>query len=46
MTPVSADGFTEGPERELGWHKVDQESDQDQVRRVLGPAYAGLKTLV
>jgi hypothetical protein len=44
MMPVSADGFIEGPERELDWHKVDDESDH--VRRVFGPADAGLKTLV
>ncbi len=25
MMPVSADGFMEGPERELGWHKADSE---------------------
>jgi hypothetical protein len=42
--PVSADGFIEGPARELNWHKVDDESDQ--VRKVFGPADAGLKTLV
>jgi hypothetical protein len=46
MMPVSADVFIEGPERELNWHKVDHESDQDQVRRVFGPAGAGLRTLV
>jgi hypothetical protein len=46
MMPASADGSTEGPERELNWHKVDHESDQDQVRRVFGLADAGPKTLV
>ena len=25
MMPVSADGFIEGPERELDWHKADSE---------------------
>ena len=25
MMPVSAGGFIEGPERELDWHKVDDE---------------------
>jgi dihydrofolate reductase len=25
MMSASADGFIEGPERELGWHKVDDE---------------------
>jgi hypothetical protein len=44
MMPVSADGFIEGPERELNLHKVDDKIDQ--VRRVFGPADAGLKTLV
>jgi hypothetical protein len=35
MMPVSADGFIEEPECELNWHKVDHESDHDQVRRSL-----------
>ena len=24
MKPVPVDGLVEGPERELGWHKVDE----------------------